>query len=156
MKQIRLTDAGIRRLTPGAREYTVRDARVPSLRVRVHPSGTRTLVCQDQQRKRSLGPATLLTVDEARRECLRLLSECTDRKAAAPSFADFATRTWRASWISRCKPATICWMDRILNAQLLPAFGNLRIDRIRRSMSTAGSTSTAERRPGPPTRRSPH
>ena len=66
MKQVRLTDAGIRRLKPSTREYTVRDARVPSLCVRVHPSGTRTLVFLDRHGKRSLGPATLLAVDEAR------------------------------------------------------------------------------------------
>ena len=130
MKQVRLTNAGIRLLKPGAREYTVRDARVPSLCVRVHPSGTRTLVCMDRQGKRSLGPATLLTVDEARRDCLRMQTENTDRKAPAPVFADFATGTWRASWSSRCKPSTIRGRDRILKAQLLPAFGSLRMDRI--------------------------
>ncbi len=130
MKQVRLTDAGIRRLKPGAREYTVRDARVPSLCVRVHPSGTRTLVCIDRHGKRSLGPANLLTVDEARRECLGLQSEGMDKKATVPAFAEFATETWRASWVTHCKPSTIRGRDRILKAQLLPAFGKLRMDRI--------------------------
>lgn len=130
MKQVRLNDAGIRRLKPGAREYTVRDIRVPSLCVRVHPSGTRTLVCLDRQGKRSLGPATLLTVDEARRECLRMQSEDTGRNVAAPVLSAFVAETWRAFWSSRCKPSTICGMDRILNRQLLPTFGGLRMDRI--------------------------
>ena len=130
MKQVRLTDAGIRRLKLGDREYTVRDAQVPSLCVRVHPSGTRTLVCIDRHGKRSLGPATLLTVDEARRDCLRMQSEGSDKKATAPAFADFATGTWRASWISSCKLSTIRGRDRILKAQLLPTFGSLRMDRI--------------------------
>lgn len=130
MKQVRLTDAGIRRLKPGTREYTVRDARVPSLCVRVYPSGTRTLVFLDRHGKRTLGPATLLRVDEVRRECLRLQSEGSDKKAAAPAFADFATKTWRTSWLAHCKPSTICGRDGILKAQLLPAFGRLRMDRI--------------------------
>ena len=130
MKQVRLTDAGIRRLKPGAREYTVRDAWMPSLCVRVQPSGTRTLVCLDRQGKRSLGPTTLLTVDEARRECLRMQSEDADRNVAAPAFSAFVAETWRAFWSSGCKPSTICRMDKTLNSQLLPAFGNLRMNRI--------------------------
>ena len=130
MKQVRLTDAGIRRLKPGAREYTVRDAWMPSLCVRVHPSGTRTLVCLDRQGKRSLGPATLLTVDEARRECLTMQSEDADRKVAAPVFSTFVAETWRTFWSSGCKPSTICRMDKTLNTQLLPTFGGLRMDRV--------------------------
>ncbi len=130
MKRIRLTDAGVRWLRPGAREYTVRDTLVPSLRVRVYPSGTRTFVYQFGEWKQSLGPATLLTIDEARQECLRLQSEARDRTTRAPVFADFANGEWRESWFPRCKPSTIRGRERILEAQLLPAFGNLRMDRI--------------------------
>ncbi|MCY3873220.1 MAG: hypothetical protein OXF88_02885, partial [Rhodobacteraceae bacterium] len=130
MNRVRLTDAGIRRLKPGVREYTVRDTRVPALGVRVHPSGTRTVVCHFPDTKKSLGPATLLTVDEARRECLRLQSEGTDRKAVAPVFAAFAKGPWRESWLPRCKPSTIRGRDWVLDTQLLPNFGDLGIDRI--------------------------
>ena len=130
MKRVRLTDAGIRRLKPGAREYTVRDTRVPSLGVRVRASSTRTFVCHFPKTRVSLGPATLLTVDDARRECLRLQSAGLDRKAAAPKFAAFATGPWRESRIPRCKPSTIRWRDWVLGARLLPAFGHLRMDRI--------------------------
>ncbi len=130
MNRVRLTDAGVRRLKPGARECTVRDTRVPALGVRVHPSGARTFVCHFPDTKASLGPAALLTVDEARRECLRLQSEGTDRKAAAPAFAAFAKGPWRDSWLPRCKPATTRGRDAALRAQLLPTFGDLRIDRI--------------------------
>jgi len=130
MRRVRLTDAGIRRLKPETREYTIRDARAPSLGVRVHPSGTRTLVFLGGQGRRSLGPATLLTVDEARQKCLRMQSEGADREAAAPTFADFVTETWRPSWVSRCKPSTVDGMDRILETRLLPAFGRLRMDRV--------------------------
>ena len=48
----------------------------------------------------------------------------------APVFANFARETWRASWISHSKPSTIRGRDSILKAQLLPAFGKLRMDRI--------------------------
>ncbi len=130
MNRTRLTDAGIRRLTPGVREFTVRDTMVPSLYVRVHPSGTRTFVCHFPDTKTSLGPATLLTVDEARRECLRLQTEGTDRKAVAPVFAAFANGPWRDSWFPRCKPSTNRGRDQVLDTQLLPTFGDSRVDRI--------------------------
>ncbi len=130
MNGTRLSDAGIRRLKPGVREYTIRDTRVPALGVRVHPSGTRTFACHFPDTKASLGSTTLLTVDEARRECLRLQSEGTDRKAVAPVFAAFATGPWRDYWLPRCKPSTVRGRDWILNTQLLPNFGDFRIDRI--------------------------
>ncbi len=130
MNRIRLTDAGVRRFKPGVREYTVRDTRVPSLRVRVHPSGTRTFVCHLPDTKKSLGPVTLRSVEEARRECLTLQAEGTNRKAAAPVFATFTTGPWRASWLSRCKRSTIRGRDRILNTQLVPNFGKFCLDRI--------------------------
>ena len=130
MISIRLTDASVRRFKPSAREYTVRDIRVPSLCVRVHPSGTRTFVYYLRGTKKSLGPVTLLTVDDARRECLRLQTEGKDLKAAAPMFAAFATGPWRASWLSRCKPSTVRGRDWLLNTRLLPNFGDLRLDRI--------------------------
>ena len=130
MNRVRLTDAGIRRLKPGVRDYTVRDTRVPALGVRVHPTGTRTLVCHFPDTRATLGPATLLTVDEARRECLRLHSKRTARKAVAPVFAPFAKGPWRDSWLPRCKPSTIRGRDWVLKTQLLPNFGDFRMDRI--------------------------
>ena len=133
MNRMRLTDAGIRRLKPDARECTVRDSQVSSLCVRVHPSGGRSFAFQSGSWKQSLGPTTLLTVGEARRQCLRLQSEGRDRKARAPVFADFCAGEWRASWIPRCKPATTWYRDRILKTQLLPAFGGIRIDKVTQS-----------------------
>ena len=130
MNRVRLTNTGICRLKPGAREYSVRDNRVPSLRVRVHPSGTRTFVCHLPATKKSLGPATLLTVEEARLECLRLQTKGKSRKAKAPMFAAFASGPWRASWLSRCKQSTLRGRDWLLDARLLPEFGDFRLDRI--------------------------
>ena len=42
MTVVRLTDRRARRLKPAANEYSVRDRTVPSLSVRVYPSGTKT------------------------------------------------------------------------------------------------------------------
>ncbi len=133
MNKIRLTDAGVLRLRPGAREYVVCDTQVPSLCIRVYPSGTRAFVCRFREWKQSLGTATLLTVDEARRECLRLQSEGASQKAGKLSFAAFVKGEWRESWLPRCKPSTTRERDWILKARLLPAFGDLRMDRIKPS-----------------------
>ncbi len=130
MKRAHLTDAGIRRLKPGAREYTIRDSRVSSLCVRVYPSGSRVFVFQSGSWKQSLGPAALMKVAEARQRCLRIESAGRDQRAAAPVFADFCAGEWRDSWLPRCKPSTIRGRDWILDSLLLPAFGGLRIDRV--------------------------
>ncbi len=130
MSRMRLTDAGIRRLKPDTREYTVGDTRVPSLHVRVYSSGGRSFVFQSGSWKQSLGPTKFMKVAEARRQCLSLQSEGGGRRPAAPVFAEFVAGEWRASWVPRCKPSTIRGRDRALASLLLPAFGGLRMDRV--------------------------
>ena len=130
----KLTDALIRRLKPGPREYTVRDTVVPSLGVRVHPSGGISYVHFVAGRKVSLGPAAFKTVDEARAESRTQLSDGVTEKKDIPLFRDFAFGPWQASWIHRCKPATIRWRTGHLEKHLLPEFGGLRLDRITSTM----------------------
>ena len=73
-KRKRLTDAGIAKLRPEDREYTVWDTRVAGLGVRVRPSGSRTFIYRRKTdrgvRKLSFGPAALRKVDEVRRACM--------------------------------------------------------------------------------------
>ena len=126
----RLTDALVRRLKSGDREYTVRDIMVPSLGVRVHPSGGRSYVHFGEKRKISLGSATLMTVGQARHESLALLTDGIPEKATAPLFRDFVAGPWRESWVHHCKPSTIQRRDWNLENRLLPEFGHLRLDRI--------------------------
>ena len=126
----KLTDALIRRLKPGSREYTVRDTVVPSLGVRVHPSGGRAYVNFVEGRKVSLGPAALKTVEEARAESRTQLSDGVRERKNVPFFEDFAAGPWRNSWVHRCKPSTIKGRDWLLQNRLLPEFGRQRLDRI--------------------------
>ena len=126
----KLTDALVRRLKPGPREYTVRDTVVSSLGVRVHPSGGRTYVHFVEGRKVSLGPAVLKTVEAARAESRAQLSEGVGERKNVPFFGDFAAGPWRDSWVHRCKPSTIKGRDWLLQSRLLPEFGCLRLDRI--------------------------
>ena len=130
----RLTDTLVRKLKPEFREYTLRDTLVPSLGVRVHPSGGRSFIHVGGGKRASLGPVSFKTVSEARKESLEQLTRGSDENTAVPCFREFATGPWRDSWVHRCKPATIRWRDGYLNARLLPTFGTRRLDRITPAM----------------------
>ena len=142
----RLTDAGIARLRPEAREYTVWDTQVAGLGVRVRPSGSRTFVyhCKTAggMRKLSFGPAALGKVEEVRRACLAAASEAvsaveTEKRSreAVPLFRDFVAGPWKAARFDRCKASTQRNFAGLLRRQLLPAFGARRLDRITRRMA---------------------
>ena len=126
----KLTDALVRRLKPGNREYTVRDTLVPGLGVRVHPSGGRSYVLFREGMKVSLGPVILKTVRKARSESLALVTDGFSGGRAVPLFCDFAAGVWRDSWVCRCKPSTILRRDQYLETRLLPTFGSRRLDQI--------------------------
>ena len=124
----KLTDALVRRLSTEEREYTVRDIIVPTLGVRVFPSGGRSYVHFGEGRRVSLGCASLTTVGQARHDSLALLTGGIPDKTTVPTFRDFVAGPWRESWVHRCKPSTIAWRDRNLERQLLPQFGPRRLD----------------------------
>ena len=136
----RLTDAGIARLRPKPREYTVWDSRVAGLGIRVRPSGSRTWIfhCKSANgvRKISFGPALLRKVEEVRRDCLAAAAATIDADdedcRKAPLFRDFVAGSWTETCYDRCKPSTRRGFRSILNSQLLPAFGSQRLDRITR------------------------
>ncbi len=138
----RLTDAGIARFRGQTREYTVWDTEVAGLGVRVRPSGSRTFVYRrrttDGVQKMTFGPAMLSKVEDVRRECLAVASgtgdaDATSRKAI-PLFREFVTGPWKAARYDRCKPTTQRNYCGHLKRQLLPTFGDRRLDRITRGM----------------------
>ncbi|MDE0175463.1 MAG: tyrosine-type recombinase/integrase [Defluviicoccus sp.] len=135
----RLTDAAIARLRPRAREYTVWDRSVPGLGVRVRPTGGMTWVMLEDaggtSRRVSLGPVSTMTVGEARRACLeRRVNPETAEPAgpvrAVPLFREFVEGEWKEAHFERCKPATRKTYRWLLDARLLPAFGEKQLDRI--------------------------
>ena len=138
-KRTRLTDAGIARLRPQEREFTVWDSRVPGLGVRVRPNGGSSYVLirtvGGRTRRISLGATASKGVDEVRKECLTIqagagseVPEATARKA--PMFRDFVAGPWHEAHLSRCKPSTRRSVGYVLSARLLPAFGATELDRI--------------------------
>lgn len=139
VKRRRLTDANVARLAPSAREYTVRDTRHAGLGVRVRPSGHRSYVyCrkgEDGARRITLGPAALMSVEEARARCRELETAPPagrPERGPVPTFADFIAGPGQACF-DRCKPSTRNAMTLVLDARLLPAFGELSLDRITRA-----------------------
>ena len=141
--RIRLTDAGVRRLKPGKTEYVVWDSRVAGLGARVRPSGHRSFVWHGHANglavRTTIGSAALKTVEDARRECLALQNgtEISGRedgreRSVGPSFRDFAMGEWKAASRGRWGVWRRRSVRHMLEKQLLPAFGPLRLDRIRR------------------------
>ena len=152
----RLTDAGIARLRPRAREYTVWDTGMAGLGVRVRPSGSRTFVYHRKTdrgvRKMSFGPAALRKVGEVRRACMEAATRTGDVDAAcpgkAPLFRDFVAGCWKAECFERCKPSTQKSFRSVLKRQLLPAFGSRRLDRITRNMALGWFEAASRTAPG--------
>ena len=139
LRRMRLSDRNVGRLLLEKREYTVWDTRTAGLGVRVRPSGHRTFICLDSRsgssRRRTLGRTTLMSVDEARVRCFDVQAGRTDAseaKPVVPLFRDFVAAVWKAECHERQKPATRRCNDSSLATQLLPAFGNLPLDRIDR------------------------
>ena len=153
-KRRRLTDANIAKLAPAVREYTVWDTRQAGFGVRVRPSGHRSFVyCpkgDGRARRITLGPAALTSVGEARSKCRVIETgarlEPTEH-AAVPTFREFVREPGRVC-IERCKPSTLKAVRWVLNAQLLPTFGSLPLDRITHADVTRWFDEYSRKAPG--------
>ena len=153
--RMRLTDAGIARLRPDAREYTVWDTRTPGLGVRVRPSGGRSFVflhkTDGRSRRTSLGAAAARSVDAVRRECHAAIAEGAPDAATrpeAPLLRDFVAGPWTDAHFPKYKPSTRKHARAALSNQLLPAFGATPLDRITRAQVLEWFDAYSETAPG--------
>ena len=142
-RKIKLTDARIEKLKAEDVEYMVWDTRIAGFGVRVRPSGHKSYVyhrhAEGQSRKFTLGPVALASVDEARRDCMKVWDRMQSEERAegvddaeAPLFRDFVAGPWRAACFEPCKQSTRTSKDWALNNQLLPVFGAMPLDKIDR------------------------
>ena len=136
-ERVKLTDRAVARLRPREWEYTVWDSQVSGLGVRVRPTGGRSWVLLEdaggKSRRVSLGPVSLKTVAEARRECHSRKAEPEAAGAprrVAPLFRDFVEGAWKDAHFGGYKPSTRKGVRSVLDRQLLPAFGSKPLDRI--------------------------
>ncbi len=141
-RRMRLSDRAVARLRAASSEYTLWDTRVTGLGVRVRPSGHRSFVLlhdtEGTSKRRSLGPVARMTVDEARARCLAIQSGDEDvstenSKIPAPPFGDFVTSVWRGECFDRLKPSSQRVTEGTISRQLMPTFGDMRLDRIGRA-----------------------
>ena len=139
-RRVRLTDAGVGRLKPHTTEYAVWDSDVPGLGVRVRPSGHRSFVwhgrVQGEPVRATVGTAALMTVEDARKRALALsvgtAPRSSEGRSGAPLFRDFVLAEWFPAYRGRCAPSSCQFANRVLERQLIPAFGRLPLDAIRR------------------------
>ncbi len=138
-KPKRLTDAGIARLRPRKREYTVWDSQVPGLGVRVRPSGGRSYVLLQKTGGRSrrvfLGPISTKRIVEVRQECHARKASPEPEEVAVPTrpvpqFREFIAGEWKEAHFERYKPSTRRTASYVLKGRLLPSFGSKPLDRI--------------------------
>ena len=138
-KHMRLSDAGIARLRPREREYTVWDRGVPGLGVRVRPSGGKTYILLRKEaglhRRFSLGPAMLKSIAEVRREFQEAKARGkparkTRCQRPVPVLRGFVVGAWKEAHFDRYKPSTQKGVRFQLERRILPAFGSKRLDRI--------------------------
>ena len=136
-ERMRLTDRAVARLRTREREYTVWDSQVTGLGVRVRPTGGRNYVLLEdaggRSRRVSLGPVSLKTVAEARRECHAHKAEpepADPPRGVAPLFRDFVEGAWTEAHFQGYKPSTRKGVQSLLDRQLLPAFGSKPLDRM--------------------------
>ena len=106
----------------------------------MRPSGHRSFVwhgrAQGESVGATVGPAALMTVEDARKRALTLRLGTTPHKAegrsGAPLFRDFVLDEWLPVYRRRYAPSSCRFANRVLERQLIPAFGLLRLDAIRR------------------------
>ncbi len=139
-RRVRLTDAGVGKLKPDTTEYAVWDSEVPGLGVRVRPSGHRSFVWHGRVQgvpiRATVGPAAIVTVEDARKRALAFRLGTAPRKAegrsSTPLFRDFVLHEWLPAYRRRCAPSSCRSANLVLSRQLIPAFGRFPLDAIRR------------------------
>ena len=124
-------------------EYTVWDTRMAGLGVNAcAPRGTGPGSYIDNRggtsTRHTLGPVTLVTVDEARFRCHEIQSKerpgtrSTADPSPVPQFREFVEGEWKTACLNRFKPSSRKSVAAALRSQLLPEFGTIPIDRITR------------------------
>ena len=142
-RRLRLSDHNVTRLRAEKTEYTVWDTHTRGLGLRVRPSGYRSFVFLDQRegvsKRHTLGQVSLMDISQARAMCRDILvdreteMEWTGNTVPVPLFQDFVATTWKAACHDRFKLSSCRQVNSMLKRQLLPAFGDMPLDRIARN-----------------------
>ena len=137
-----LTDTICKLTTPKPREFSLRDMRQPGLCLRVQPSGARSWIVRLRangiQVKRYVGTFPQMSVKAARRAAAAILAGGMAPPPPPPVptpssalFADFQAEHERLHGF-QLKPSGLATYRGYVRRQLLPAFGDRRLDAISR------------------------
>lgn len=143
IQHVRLNSNIVRR-RPGKRMIEYWDGELPGFGLRVHPSGRRTWFVmfrqRGKQRRVSLGTSMQKTAIEARRLAREKLAEVAldglpsrnttkSRAKEAPLMREYAERFW-TDYAHHWKPSTRQRNRTGINRDILPTFGDRRVDEI--------------------------
>ncbi|MEW6505845.1 MAG: tyrosine-type recombinase/integrase [Chloroflexota bacterium] len=157
MSKLLLNNRTASTLPPRAKEYTVWDSELTGFGLRIYPTGRKTWLLRTwhpesprKQRFTALGDAALISAQEARQEArLKLremhLSSASQDDDNCIKFSALAARYMRDHAMLRKRS----WREdeRRLNKYLLPAFGDIAINKITRAHIAALHNSTGARYP---------
>ena len=145
-RRVRL-NGNVARRKPATEMVEYWDSELPGFGLRVHSSGRRTWFVmfrqRGKQRRVSLGTSREITATEARRLAREKLAEVAldglpSRKTGsagskeAPLMCEYAERFW-SDYARHWKPSTRHGNRRSIDRDILPAFGDRRVDEITRA-----------------------
>jgi len=144
IERVKLTGHTARRRADG-RERVIWDTKYPGFGLRFRASGHKTWIVSYRQRRirrtATLGIVADMSAKEARREARRILSEAqleglpTKAKEAvktAPLFSDYVAEFW-TDYARHWKPTTARRSKYVIKLQLVPFFGEMTLDAIKRT-----------------------
>ncbi len=156
--RIILTDRVAALAKPATKEYLIHDPALKGFGLRVRPSGAKSwilrLAIDSKMKRRTLGSPRTISAEEARAKAHALLADRqTDASAAeiigpsAPTFKAF-TELYLDRKVALQKPSGQRSVNIYLRVTLLPAFGDMPLDRIQRADVARWFHDYSERRPG--------
>ncbi|MEL7218647.1 MAG: site-specific integrase [Pseudomonadota bacterium] len=158
IQHVRLNGNIVRR-RPGKRMIEYWDRELPGFGLRVHPSGRRTWFVmfrqRGKQRRVSLGTTRQIAANQARRLARDKLAEVAldglpsrkttkSRAKEAPLMREYAERFW-ADYAHHWKPSTRQRNRTGIDRDILPTFGDRRVDEITKADVTFWRDGFAER-----------
>lgn len=150
-----ITQALINSLKPENKEYAIRDAQCPGLSIRVLPTGKMSWTVRTKQRDKwqrlTLGAIADLSLIEARAKTFTLLAgEEVLSKPEAPNALTFSklAEVFLEAKNGVYKPDTIYCLKIYLDTQLLPAFGQTPINKLRTTKVAKWFHTYSRDRPG--------
>jgi len=152
--RLSLTDEICEDAEPETREYALRDIQMPGLILRVQPGGSKSWMIRlrenGKQKKRWLGSFPMIGVQAARQAALAAFTFDLTALSARSSSPFF--QTFQAEHEQLCKrtykPSGLRTYRSYVRNQLLPAFGDKRLDRITRPAIVAWFEQYSQTSPG--------